>query len=85
MLSDARNKLHIKLFMSLALFLFFFHLARMDQRLLLRVVITEDDIRKVTLTERPLHVEDLIRLLKGKLKLQYDFNMQYEDFNAFVI
>ncbi|KAF7640622.1 hypothetical protein LDENG_00029670, partial [Lucifuga dentata] len=51
----------------------------MDQRLLLRVVIDEDDIRKLTLNERPDSIEELKRQLSDKLSLQYDFKLQYED------
>lgn len=52
---------------------------RMAQKLLLRVVINEDDIRKLTLNERPHSVEDLQLELKNKLLLQYEFKLQYED------
>ena len=51
----------------------------MDQRILLRVVIDEDDIRKLTLNERPQSIEELKVHLKDKLSLQYDFKLQYED------
>lgn len=49
----------------------------MDQRLLLRVVVNEDDIRKLILNERPDSIEELKVQLKEKLLLQYedqDFN-----------
>lgn len=51
----------------------------MDQRLMLRVVIDDDDIRKLTLNERPDSIEELKTQLKDKLSLQYDFRLQYED------
>lgn len=51
----------------------------MDQRLLLRVVVNEDDIRKLTLNERPYSIEELKVQLKEKLLLQYDLKLQYED------
>lgn len=55
----------------------------MDQRLLLRVIIAEDDIRKLTLNERPQSIEELnvqlVDQLVDKLSLQYDFKLQYED------
>ncbi|XP_072568838.1 uncharacterized protein [Paramormyrops kingsleyae] len=51
----------------------------MDQRLLLRVIITEDDIRKLTLNKRPQSIEELKVQLVDKLSLQYDFKLQYED------
>ena len=51
----------------------------MDQRLLLRVIVAEDDIRKLTLNERPQSIEELKVQLVDKLSLQYDFKLQYED------
>lgn len=51
----------------------------MAQRLLLRVVINEDDIRKLVLNERPDCIEELKVQLRDKLSLQYDFKLQYED------
>lgn len=61
-------------------FLFFFYsLIRMVPTLLLRVIINEDDIRKITVTERPQDVEELNSHLKDELKLQYDFDIQYQD------
>ncbi len=51
----------------------------MDQRLMLRVVIDNDDIRKLTLNERPDSIEELKTQLRDKLSLQYDFKLQYED------
>lgn len=51
----------------------------MDQRLVLRVVINEEDIRKLTLSGKPDSVEALQVQLKEKLALLYNFNLQYED------
>ena len=51
----------------------------MDQRLMLRVVIDDDDIRKLTLNDRPDSTEALKTQLRDKLSLQYDFKLQYED------
>lgn len=51
----------------------------MDQRLMLRVVIDDDDIRKLNLNERPESIEELKTQLRDKLSLQYDFRLQYED------
>lgn len=51
----------------------------MAQRLLLRVVIDEDDIRKITLNERHNSIEELKVQSKDKLLLQYDFKLLYED------
>lgn len=51
----------------------------MDQRLLLRVIIAEDDIRKLTLNKRPQSIEEFKVQLADKLSLQYDFKLQYED------
>lgn len=51
----------------------------MDEPLLLRCIIDESNIRKVTLEQRPDSVEELKNKLKDKLQLQYDFQLQYED------
>ncbi|TKS65863.1 hypothetical protein D9C73_028379 [Collichthys lucidus] len=51
----------------------------MEQRLMLRVVIDEDNIRKLILNERPDSIEGLKTKLSDKLSLQYDFKLQYED------
>ncbi|XP_042586781.1 uncharacterized protein LOC109096253 [Cyprinus carpio] len=52
---------------------------KMDQRLLLRIIIAEDDIRKLTLNKRPQSIEEFKVQLVDKLSLQYDFKLQYED------
>ncbi|KAL3975122.1 hypothetical protein ACER0C_023748 [Sarotherodon galilaeus] len=51
----------------------------MDQQMLLRVVISDDDIRKLMLSKRPDSIEDLKDQLKNQLSLQDDFKLQYED------
>ncbi|KAK0149796.1 hypothetical protein N1851_009452 [Merluccius polli] len=51
----------------------------MDQRFLLRVIIAEDDIRKLTLNNGPQSIEEFKVQLVDKLSLQYDFKLQYED------
>lgn len=51
----------------------------MDQRVLLRVIIDQDDIRKLILNKRPDSIEELKVQLKDKLSLPYDFKLQYED------
>lgn len=51
----------------------------MDQKLMLRIVIDDDDIRKLTLNKRPDSVEELKTQLRDELSLQYDFRLQYED------
>jgi len=58
---------------------------QLSKWLLLRVIITEDDIRKLTLNERPQSIEELKVQLVDKLSLQYDFKLLYEDqdFKAF--
>ncbi len=39
----------------------------------MRVVVTENDIRKVTFHERPNTLEELVSELKKRLDQQYDF------------
>lgn len=51
----------------------------MDRGMLLRVVISDDNIRKLMLSKRPDSIEDLKDQLKNQLSLQYDFKLQYED------
>lgn len=51
----------------------------MDQRLLLRVIIAEYDIRKLTLNKTPQSIEKLKVQLVNKQSLQSDFKLQYED------
>ncbi|XP_056609966.1 uncharacterized protein LOC130426962 [Triplophysa dalaica] len=52
---------------------------RMDQGLILRVIINDGDIRKITLQERPASVEAFTMSLIEKLQLRYDFTLQFED------
>ncbi|XP_049331238.1 uncharacterized protein LOC111197562 [Astyanax mexicanus] len=49
------------------------------QKIVLRVFLTEGDIRKVTLLEKPASVGDLVVCLKEILELQYNFSLQFED------
>lgn len=51
----------------------------MDQSWPVRVVVGENDIRKVTFHDRPNNLEELISELKKRLSLQYDFMLLYED------
>lgn len=51
----------------------------MDRGMLLRVVISDDNIRKLMLSKRTDSFEDLKDQLKNQLSLQYDFKLQYED------
>lgn len=50
-----------------------------NQKMTLRVILTEVDIRKVILNTRPSTVEDLISKLKDSLGLPYNFGLQYQD------
>lgn len=50
-----------------------------QQKLTMRVIVSEGDIRKMTLTERPDRTEDLIGWLKGTLQTNYSFTLQYQD------
>ncbi|KAI4814508.1 hypothetical protein KUCAC02_003700 [Chaenocephalus aceratus] len=52
-----------------------------SQKFLLRVYIATDVAIKVTLTERPESVEELINILREKVKpkLDFEFTLQYED------
>lgn len=50
-----------------------------QHELTLRVILTEADIRKVTLNMRPATMEDLISKLAEKLGLNYDCCLQYKD------
>ncbi|XP_077086628.1 uncharacterized protein LOC143738529 [Siphateles boraxobius] len=47
--------------------------------MLLRVVLSPDDIRKVVIDELPESVEDLKLILRSKLNLDGEFVLQYED------
>lgn len=50
-----------------------------NQKMTLRVILTEADTRKVILNIRPTTVEDLISKLKESLGLPYNFSLQYQD------
>lgn len=49
--------------------------------MLVRVIFTEADIRKVELTTKPDTVDHLIRSLKDVLQINYDFSLQFKDPN----
>ena len=51
----------------------------MEDKWHIRVFVTNEDIRKVTLDGKPSNVETLLSVLKLKLGLQCDFTLQYED------
>ncbi len=51
----------------------------MDQSWPVRVVVTDNDIQKVTFHERPSTLEELVSELKKRLDQQYDFMLHYED------
>lgn len=50
-----------------------------QQKLMLRVIFSDGDIRKTTLTTRPSSVDDLISILKTTLGFNYPCCLQYED------
>ena len=52
-----------------------------QQRMLVRVIFIEADIRKVELTTRPDTVDLLIGSLKEVLQIHYDFCLQFKDPN----
>ncbi|XP_062374795.1 plexin-C1-like [Sardina pilchardus] len=47
--------------------------------MILRVVVDSGDIRKVTLSNKPVSVQELIHQLEKSLRLEYAFSLQYED------
>lgn len=47
--------------------------------MILRVIVHDSDIRKVTIPEKPADVDALKHVLQEKLQLTYMFNVQYED------
>nr|XP_046241968.1 uncharacterized protein LOC124057602 isoform X2 [Scatophagus argus]XP_046262946.1 uncharacterized protein LOC124068599 [Scatophagus argus] len=49
------------------------------QKMILRVILTEADIRKVSLNAKPATVEDLISKLKESLGLDYNCILQFQD------
>lgn len=52
-----------------------------QQRLLVRVIVTEADIRKVELKTKPDTVDVLIGSLKDALHINYNFSLQFKDPN----
>lgn len=51
----------------------------MEARTILRVIVHENDIRKITLPVKPQTVDSLLEQLEEKLGLQYKFSLQFED------
>lgn len=51
----------------------------LQEKFLMRVIVSEGDIRKLTMTTRPDTLEDLIGWLKGTLQANYNFILQYQD------
>ena len=51
----------------------------MQQTLPIRVIVSEGDIRKLTMPTRPDTLEDLIGWLKRTLQTNYSFSVQYQD------
>ncbi|GAA6083422.1 sterile alpha motif domain-containing protein 3-like isoform X1 [Tachysurus ichikawai] len=51
----------------------------MEMRTVLRVIVTDHDIRKVTLPSKPQTLDSLIEQLGQHLDLPYMFSLQYED------
>lgn len=51
----------------------------MEQKWLIRVIVTDCDIRRISLDQKPCNLESLLENLKVKLALPYDFNLQFED------
>ncbi|XP_048859457.1 uncharacterized protein LOC125726959 [Brienomyrus brachyistius] len=51
----------------------------MDRGLVLRIIINDGDIRKLTLPDKPSSVETFTIEVKEKLQLTCDFTLQYED------
>ncbi|CAL9686158.1 unnamed protein product [Knipowitschia caucasica] len=51
----------------------------MQEKFIMRVIVSEGDIRKSTMTTRPDTLEELIGWLKGTLQANYNFVLQYQD------
>ncbi|KAM9354907.1 sterile alpha motif domain-containing protein 3-like [Pholidichthys leucotaenia] len=51
----------------------------MEMRTTLRIIIHDNDIRKITLSGKPQTLDSLVEQLEEKLDLQYKFSLQYED------
>lgn len=47
--------------------------------MIVRVIVQDSDIQKITLPEKPDDIDTLIKLLEGRLELKYKFTIQYED------
>lgn len=58
---------------------FVFSSRMMEQRWPIRVIVTECDIRRISLDQKPGNLESLLDHLKTKLALPYDFTLQFED------
>jgi len=50
-----------------------------QEKFTMRIIVTEGDIRKLTMTTRPDTLKDLIDWLKGTLQASYSFDLQYQD------
>lgn len=51
----------------------------METRTILRVIVCDNDIRKIVLPLKPQTVDSLLEQLEEKLGLQYKFTLQFED------
>lgn len=51
----------------------------MEMRTTLRIIVHDNDIRKITLSGKPQTLDSLVEQLEEKLGLQYKFSLQYED------
>lgn len=51
----------------------------MEQRWPIRVIVTDSDIRRISLVHKPDNLESVLNRLKSKLALPYDFTLQFED------
>ncbi len=59
--------------------LFFVLCRMMEQKWPIRVIVTDCDIRRISLDQKPSDLESLLDHLKVKLALPYDFRLQFED------
>ena len=50
-----------------------------QQKFTMRVIVSEGDIRKMTMTKRPDTLEDLTCMLRDTLQANYTFMLQYQD------
>ncbi|XP_076849675.1 sterile alpha motif domain-containing protein 3-like [Brachyhypopomus gauderio] len=50
-----------------------------QQKFTTRIIVTEGDIRKMTMETRPDTLEDLLGCLKDRLQTNYSFSLQYQD------